>query len=272
MSQRNEVEEKAEMPALYLEDESFVKAWEKAEQGVYPIFPTVDFATYPSLTATLFQSYAGRIPVLHMKEREDFERLLCDIYYKGERRSIPASMGASAIKGWKDVTGQPHRVLLLSDGYYSNIPPEKAGFSPEDWKQKSYLLRRAHECTHYYTLRAYGFMNNALRDELIADATALIQVFGEFRRDLFLLFMGLESYPDYRKGGRLENYLPRDREATAEEWQLLQEDAWNKSLALARFLDEHPEYLKSQESRKNLLDYLCTRKLEDLDVKDERVV
>lgn len=248
--------------SLNLQDEPFVASWLGAEQGDYPAFPTVDLTTYPSLTTTLFQSYAGRIPILHMKEREDFERLLCDIYYKGEQRAIPASMGASAIKGWKDVTGQPHRVILLSDGYYSNIQPEQAGFQPEEWQQKSYLLRRAHECAHYYTLRAYGFMNNALRDELIADATALIDVFGEFRRDLFLLFMGLEAYPDYRKGGRLENYLPRDREATSEEWQQLQEDAWNKSLALLEFLEEHPEYLSSQESRKNLLDYLCINQFE----------
>lgn len=246
------------MPSLHLEDESFVKAWEQAEQGRYPAFPTVDLTTYPSLTINLFQSYAGRIPVLHMKDREDFERLLCDIYYKGERRAIPASMGASAIKGWKDVTGQPHRVILLSNGYYSNVQPEQAGFSSEEWRKKSFLLRRAHECAHYYTLRAYGFMNNALLDELIADATALIEVFGEFRRDLFLLFMGLESYPVYRKGGRLENYLPRDREATPEEWQQLQEDAWNKSLALAEFLKEHPEYQATEQGKKDLLDYLCT--------------
>ena len=113
---------------FYLEDESFVKAWEQAEHGRYPDFPTVDLTTYPSLAITLFRSYAGRIPVLHMKEREDFERLLCDIYYKGERRTIPSSMGASAIKGWKDVTGQPHRVILLSNGYYSNVQPEQAGF------------------------------------------------------------------------------------------------------------------------------------------------
>ena len=29
---------------------------------------------------------------------------------------------------------------------------------------------------------------------------------GHYRADWFLRFMGLESFPDYRTGGRLENY------------------------------------------------------------------
>jgi uncharacterized short protein YbdD (DUF466 family) len=162
-----------------------------------------------------------------------------------------------AIKGWKDFFGRPHRAILLSDGYYSAIPPEDIGLKPADWLQKSFVLRRAHECAHYYTLRAYGFMNNALKDELIADAMGIIEAFGEYRADFFLRFVGLENYPEYREGGRLQNYLPKDRPATAEEFKEMQDMAYTAAHGLEIFLKENPQYIKDDEGKLALLDKLA---------------
>lgn len=245
--------------ALFLEDESFVPAWESAAQGQYPMFPSVSLEDYKSLKTELFQSYGGRIPIMHMKDREEFEKLICAIFYKGVKRDIPKSMGAMAIKGWKDLFGKPHRAILLSDGYYSAVAPGDIGLKEEDWLQKSFLLRRAHECAHYFTLRAYGFMNNALKDELIADTMGMIEAFGEYRADLFLRFMGLENYPLYREGGRLQNYLPKDRQPTQEEFKEMQQTAYSAANALEKFLRNHPEYLKDHAGKLALLNKLAKR-------------
>jgi len=148
---------------LYLEDEPFVTAWKQANKKVYPIFTNVDLNNYMSLETVLFQSFGGKIPVMYMQDRNEFERLICEIFYKGEKHIIPLSMGALTIKGWKDIFGINHRAILLSDGYYSAVKPEDICLEPEDWKKKSLVLRRMHECVHYYTLRAFGFMNNALK-------------------------------------------------------------------------------------------------------------
>lgn len=243
---------------LYLPDEHYIEVWERAENGVFPKFPSGNLADFPSIKVEVYQSFAGRIPVLHAGERKDFEGLLCAIFYKGERKPIPASMGASMIKGWKDVTGQTHRVILLSDGYYSAIPPEEMGLSPDEWKAKSFILRRTHECTHYYTLRAYGFMNQDWKDELIADAMGIIEAFGEYRSAYFLRFMGLEGYPAYRIGGRLENYYPKGRELRPDERQDVQRQVYEASLGLEHFLQENPEFLSSEEGKRQLLDQLAS--------------
>lgn len=245
--------------SLFLADEDFVSAWEYAEEGKYPVFPNVRLGDYTSLETVLFRSYAGRIPVMHMKDRDEFEKLICAIFYKGEKREIPKSMGALAIKGWKDLFGKPHRAILLSDGYYSAVPPEDVGLNASEWLQKSYVLRRTHECTHYYTLRACGFMNNALKDELIADAMGIIEAFGEYRADLFLRFVGLENYPEYREGGRLQNYLPKDRQSTKEEFKEMQDTAHTAAHALEAFLRKNPEYMKDDAGKLNLLDKLAKR-------------
>lgn len=250
------------MQKLYLEDEAFIQVWERAEEGIYPIFASVDLTQYGSLKTVLFRSFGGRIPVMHMKDREEFEDLICRIFYKGEKREIPPSMGALTIKGWKDIFGQSHRVILLSDGYYSAVSPEEAGLPPEDWKQKSLVLRRTHELTHYYTLRAFGFMNNALKDELIADTMGIIEAFGEYRRDLFLLFMGLENYPEYRWGGRLQNYRPGDREITDGEFKRFQAAAYAASGWPEALIRENPRYQESEEGKLELL-----RKLAAIDEK-----
>lgn len=248
--------------SLYMDDELFVSAWEHACEGIYPIFKAVDFKRYKTLQTDLFQSFGGRIPVMHMQDREEFEDLIRRIFYKSEKREIPVSVGALTIKGWKDAFGQNHRAVLLSDGYYSAVLPDKTGLSPDDWKKKSLVIRRTHELAHYYMLRAYGSMKTALKDELIADTMGIIEAFGEYRRDLFLRFMGLENYPEYRWGGRLQNYRPRDREMTDREFREFQEAAYYVSGELEVLLKENPEYLENAAGKLRLL-----KKLVEIDEK-----
>lgn len=245
------------MNPLYLEDEAFIAAWEGAKEGQYPLFPGLSLEGYASLDTNLFQSFGGRIPVLHMKDRGEFEDLIRRIFYKGEPRPIPASMGALTIKGWKDLSGQAHRIILLSDGYYSAVPPEEMGLSAKVWKEKSFLLRRAHEYAHYYTLRAHGFMNNHWKDELIADASGLIEAFGEYKSSHFLRFMGLENHPAYREGGRLQNYLPKDRELTAEEWLAMRDQVVKAARSVEELIKNHPEFCKTPEGKRQLIDELA---------------
>jgi len=85
----------------------------------------------------------------------------------------------------------------------------------------------------------------------------IIEAFGEYHADLFLRFMGLEDYPKYRNGGRLQNYLPKDRTVSEAEFRELQETAYKASIALEVYLRENPEFLKSQESKLELLNMLA---------------
>jgi len=49
-------------------------------------------------------------------------------------------------------------------------------------------------------------MRNNMLDEILADYLAIHAIKDHFDASLFLHFVGLEDYPNYRTGGRMENY------------------------------------------------------------------
>ncbi len=167
---------------------------------------------------------AGRIPLLIAEEREDFVALIRALTKRNEPVAIPDSMGATMIAGhnnWHRVrllreSGEPDwmsrkelyqdRFILLSYGPYSGVPAEKLELDEEEWRRLSLIIRREHECTHYFTRRVFSSMRNHILDELIADYCGIHAALGAFRADWLLLFAGLENFPEYRAGGRLENY------------------------------------------------------------------
>ena len=57
-----------------------------------------------------------------------------------------------------------------------------------------------------FTYRVFGSMRSHVVDELVADFVGLARGFGGYRADLALRFLGLEAFPAYRTGGRLEHY------------------------------------------------------------------
>jgi hypothetical protein len=79
-------------------------------------------------------------------------------------------------------------------------------FSESEWRQVSTTLRLEHECTHYLTRRIFKVMRNNALDELLADYRGIVAARKRYRADWFLRFIGLEDFPDYHEGGRLENY------------------------------------------------------------------
>lgn len=194
-----------------------------------------------TLQLLLHQSLAGKIPVVVVAHRPDFVALVQALAHRNEPHPIPDSMGACTIQGlnnwdrirryqqeWSkgksafeinfnwaaefqqllsDPSQYQDRLLILSQGYYSNILPESLHLSAQAWLDQALSIRLEHECAHYFTLRLLGQMSNNLWDELLADYWGILQATGTYRADWFLRFMGLEDYPNYRPGGRLENYI-----------------------------------------------------------------
>jgi hypothetical protein len=197
------------------------------------------------LQLMIYQSLAGKIPVLLVENREDFVTLVRSLAKRNEPIPIPASMGACLVSGlnnwdriyryhqqWQEAGGREqresydsliawnrefHRIIpqkhlyqdrfiILSGGFYSGVAAEDMGIEASEWLHLSQKIRLEHECTHYFTLRLFGSMRNNMLDELIADYSGIVAANGYYRADWFLRFLGLESFPNYRQGGRLENY------------------------------------------------------------------
>ncbi|QFS52029.1 DUF7005 family protein [Nostoc sphaeroides] len=192
------------------------------------------------LQLILHQSLAGTIPVLLAGNREDFVSLVQALTRRNEPQLVPDSMGACIVSGFNNwdrihqyrqqwIAENPtncsetswlvefkqlipqkqlyqDKFIILSDGFYSNVSASEIGIDESQWQQLSVKIRLEHECTHYFTRRLFNSMRNNIFDEIIADYRGIIAAIGYYRADWFLRFLGLESFPNYREGGRLQNY------------------------------------------------------------------
>jgi hypothetical protein len=201
----------------------------------------------------LHPTAAGRIPVVLATERDDFVALVRALTLRNEPVPVPDSMGACIVAGynnwdrverlrreWRAENPRapeeawrvrfraivPRRELyqdrfvLLSSGGYSALAAAELGLDEEAWRRLSRDIRLEHECAHYFTRRVLGSMRGTLHDELLADYAGIRAAAGAFRRDWLLRFLGLERFPAYRSGARLENYRG-DPPLSAEAFALL---------------------------------------------------
>ena len=191
------------------------------------------------LELLIHPSLAGAIPILVVKQRDDFVTLVQALAMRNEPKSVPDSMGACIVSGfnnWDRIRQYRHqwemanltaasasdwaaefqrlapqkalyqdRFIILSGGFYSAVPAASMGLDEAAWQRLSSTIRLEHECTHYFTYRLLGAMHNHLLDELIADYRGIVAAIGRYRSDWFLWFMGLEA-STYREGGRFQNY------------------------------------------------------------------
>ena len=146
----------------------------------------VDFRSPQTLKMEIYDSVAGKIPIIYVRDTDDFEQLVTNIAYQGNRPKNISATGASFI------SGKTTRFIILSAKPYSNVPAMELGLPDEaDWEEKSLILRRGHECTHYFTKQTYGITNNILHDEIVADFIGMIEAFGFYKAEWFLRFMGI---------------------------------------------------------------------------------
>lgn len=164
---------------------------------------------------------AGTVEVLYLADREDFVHAYRALCYHCEPKLIPDSTGAVTLIGlnnWEKIRAlsvpineaekseYKDTLILLSKGAYSNVSHTLTGFSKEEWHEKSYIIRKYHELTHYISRNLYLENKEAIRDEIMADMIGIMFAFGEYDVNLAKLFLGIEGQ-EYRSGGRLENYI-----------------------------------------------------------------
>ena len=210
----------------------------------------VSFADTDGLRLEIYNSFAGRIPVIYIKNIKDFESFITNAVYKGVPPENLPQTGASFI------SGKTTRFVVLSAKPYSNVPASEIGISSKEWAERSMIIRREHECTHYYTKQVYGTARNNLHDELIADFFGVYEAFGEYRAELFLRFMGIGG-----SGGRLSFYTEGMSERL---FAAVSEAAVQASAYLEKYSKTADFLGKSREERINAL---CETGLSDMCLK-----
>ncbi|HEX4961038.1 MAG TPA: hypothetical protein VF173_09390 [Thermoanaerobaculia bacterium] len=250
-----------------------------------------------AIEVVLYGSPAGRIPLLIARRRPEFEALIRALTKRNEPEPVPPAQGALMVAGYnnwnrirelrrqwealepsaretatwneefKRLTPRKElyqdRFILLSDGPYSAVPAGDVGLDEAEWRELSLLIRRDHECAHYLTRRLFGSMRNNLLDELMADYAGLVGAVGRFRAGWFLRFLGLEDFPRYRAGARLDLYRgkpPLSDGAFAVLHRLIREAA----SSLERFDAGRPAESRTPAGTALTLTALASLRLEDL--------
>lgn len=233
---------------------------------------------------------AGRIPVVSVNNRTDFEHILQALLNRNEPMDIPQSMGAVMVAGynnWERIdqhrrrwqhSAPPNtwddefkrlipqkalyqdRFIVVSAGPYSNVVASDLILGDEEWRRLSVEIRIVHECTHYAMKRIYGQMRNNLQDEIIADAMGLVSATGTFRSDWFLRFMGLENHCAPRPDGRVNVYRG-DPPLSEAAFQILQTMLIQASLKIEALF---PPGSDAQASCTRVMEQLATATLESL--------
>lgn len=245
----------------------------------------------------LYESLAGNIPVLIVPDDTDFVKIIQSLGHRNNPVSIPDSMGAAFVNGinnwdklntlkntWMNINPfgnwsqefnrniKPNPSLfqdglvILSTKSYSNISAKDLELSEELWQKYSLIIRLEHECTHLFTFRTFGVMNNNLHDELIADYMGICKAFGRFNKNWLLQFMGLENYPVYRKGARLENYIKNAAISEASFEQLIAL-IYNAIENIFKF-DQYLGNAQSDSDKQNRIICLCNTNLLEIASED----
>lgn len=211
-------------------------------RGIWPApeSPGLELARPAELRLFLAETPVGRVPVLVAAVREDFVALVRALGRLNEPHPIMDSVGATIISGlanwdriaslrrdweaceetsgspvewadrWREIVREPalyqDRFIVLGSGPYSGVVAAEVGLGEDEWTRCSIAIRMEHECTHYFTRRVLGSMRNRIADELIADTMGIVAATGSFQAGWLLRFLGLERYPVFRPGGRLEEY------------------------------------------------------------------
>lgn len=156
----------------------------------------VAFEEPDSIRIEIYDSFAGKVPLIYLPNKNDFETLVTNSVYKGIRPKNLSETGASF------AFGKANAFIMLSAKPYSNIPASEIGLNENEWAEKSMIIRREHECTHYYTRQIFGISRNCLHDEIMADFFGLYEAFGSYKAKYFQMFMGIVG----NSGGRLKFY------------------------------------------------------------------
>ncbi|MBQ6774124.1 MAG: hypothetical protein IJP48_08710 [Synergistaceae bacterium] len=208
----------------------------------------VTFREPDNITLEIYEAAAGDVPLITIGNAFYFEDFIVNLIHKGSRPDNISQMGASF------VYGKSQRFLVLSKKFYSNTQPEYVDLSPEEWREKSMIIRREHECTHYYTKRFYGSASNNLHDELIADFMGIYEALGYYEAKLFQHFMGI----DEAQGGRLSLYTVN-----------LSDEVKRAVSDTARICSEYLEEFSKSERFKDMnkasrINYLCETSIKSM--------
>lgn len=199
-----------DLPQLLLQPGTGVREGEAYRrlvlQGTAPLAEDMNQAPVlkdpDGLTLEIAEHPTGAIPVLTLKDHDDFVLIVRCLAFRCEDVPVLTTVHAQAISGlihWgliRDLSAKTRcQILLLHRAPYASLPAERIPDHPDHdrWLNQSQQWRREHELAHIACRRLVGEMRINLFDELIADALGMLASLGTFDADLFRQALGLSA-------------------------------------------------------------------------------
>lgn len=248
-----------------IEDEPFIDIWrrivarsksEDIQNVMNDELPhgeeDIELRSPQSVSMEIYNSIAGNIPIIYAKDEQDFYEIIRKVIYRGREVRNLEKTGASF------ASGKNNRFIVLSNKPYSNIPAERLGLTEEQWRSFSVIIRREHECTHYFTKRFLGSSENNLHDELVADFAGILCATGEYKAEWFLIGLGIDKYPEAQEEGRFPVYTANLSDEAKEILKVI-------TVKAAKNVEEWAKEAKGKNlSRNEKVLFLCDNNLLDL--------
>ncbi|MBN1863296.1 MAG: hypothetical protein JW808_00180 [Victivallales bacterium] len=163
------------------------------------------------------QTDAGAIPMLHVPDREDFERVLKAMLYNNTDTAVPPWVTSAFVREFRNserIAAHRERfqkkkalmnlnatwqdefqkillnkeqyldsLIVVCGGYASNIPPEDFGLGHDEWIARSVVLGREKEALRYFMRRLFGIEKNHPYLEFIVTYGALKATFKMYDKE-----------------------------------------------------------------------------------------
>ena len=180
---------------------------------------------------------AGKVDIVYIHERSDFERFIQIMAYRGEPANVSSSLESAEIVGitnwrkieqhmneyidhggnelsWRDelrkFRGEKKNyqdtLIIISNCDYSGVNADEAGFGELVWNQLSLKIRIYNACALYTCRRIYKKCNSILLEEIFGDCVGMLFALNKYDTSLARKFMGV-SGKKYNGVGRLKSLV-----------------------------------------------------------------
>lgn len=179
---------------------------------------------------------AGKVDVVYLEERSDFERFLQVMAYGCEPARVAAGIESAEILGitnWRRIEEKMNRyfdetgrrislrdemkmftrnrkdyqdsIILVGSGGYCGITAEESGFDSLIWDEVSFKIKTYSSCARYIMRRLFSDYKNIIWEEMLSDCIGLLFAFNRYDVSLAKKFFGV-SKKGYDRRGKLINF------------------------------------------------------------------
>ncbi len=179
---------------------------------------------------------AGKVDIVYLYERSDFERFLQIMAFSGEPSDVISKIDSAEILGvtnWRRIeahmneylrTGMENRsyreelrcftdnkknfqdsIILIGSGGYCGLTAEEAGFDEFLWNDISVKIKTYSSCAKFIIRRLFRDYKNIIWEEMLSDCIGMLFVFSKYDTALAKKFFGV-SAKGYDKRGKLINF------------------------------------------------------------------